>query len=169
MTTRSIEPLRRAVTPLLTALASLEEMPGEGHWVFKRHGSGCVETRLSWLTLIQQHQKAVDALVPTIVKWISTYYPSHSGRVGTMMGLGPIQPHAVLWAIATELYKRHGRFQVKEDQIDDVLADLIEFFESDSYHFNVFAVALNLQGDANLPPIPFPGNFSLRLITDDTS
>lgn len=167
MTTRSIELLRRAVTPLLTALASLKDIPGEGQWVFKRDGSGRVETKLSWLTLVQQHQKTVDVLEPTIVQWISTYYPSHSGRVGTMMGFGPIQPHAVLWTIASELYKRHGRFQVKEEQIDNVLADVIEFFESDSYHFDVFAVALNLQGDANLPPIPFPGNFALRPITDD--
>jgi hypothetical protein len=166
MPTRSIDQLRAAVAPLLTVLASLKELPGEGQWVFKRDGSGRVETKLSWLTLIQQHQKTLNGLEPTIEQWISTYYPSHSGRVGTMMGCGLIQPRAVLWTIATEIYTRHGRFQAEAEQTDDVLADVIKFFERDSYHFNVFAVALNVQGAENLSPISFPGDLTLRPITD---
>lgn len=165
--TKSIDQLRIAVTPLLAALASLKELPGEGHWAFKRDGSGSVETKLSWMSLIQRHQKTVDKLEPAIKQWVSTYYPNHSERVGTIaMGFGPIQPHAVLWTIATEIYNRYGHFQFEPEQLDAVLAELIKFFESDCYQINVFAVALNLQGTDDLPPIPFPGGLTLRPITN---
>lgn len=165
MTNQKVDELRAAVAPLLHTLAANKQLPGEDHWVYERDGNGRVETKLSWMALIEQHAKEAAALEPKVVQWLSTYYPNHQGMVGTSMGFGQLQPHAVLWTIATEVYNRHKKFDIDADQLDSLLVEVDQFFREDSYHLNIFAVAYNIHGDANIPPTPFPGGFTLRPIT----
>lgn len=82
------------------------------------------------------------------------------------MGRASLQPGMVLWKVASEAYERFSTFAVSTEQLDSLVNDVEAFLQSNEIRFNVFAVALNIAGPADLPPISFPGNITLRPITD---
>jgi Apea-like HEPN len=73
----------------------------------------------------------------------------------------------VLNALAYEAHRRFGTFALSDHQLETLLAEVAGFFDRDTIMYNLYAPALNLQGDRDVGPIQFPGGITLRPITDE--
>lgn len=170
MKENSLSVIRLSVKAALGWFQNSFQLPEEGHWEYKRNSTG------SWNgTLVPKpnymaifgHTPLLEELEDKIEKALREDYPEYLKAVGTPFGVGVLQPGMVLRGIIVELYKRWGTFLVTDSQIEDVLKEVSDFFDTKKVAFTFYAPVINLHGARDIEPIAFFDEITLRPVTDE--
>ena len=153
---------------LAKALIAVRHSPtaAEPFWRYARAEGGGWGGALEQRPILIPDPNASKTWVIDIDTALKEDYPEYRKLVGTDLGGGALDAGMLLSQLVQEVFSRYGTVTCTEEQFDAVLTDVAAFFDSPTISYQFYGPVRNMNGPVDVPPILFPGDVTLRPLTD---